>query len=78
MLNTLQQQINELDTKARKIEEWLLNNTASPFFNKKVYEYSNVLFKLAQKREQENNEGRDVPYRETVSLPRFILQIREC
>jgi RNA processing factor Prp31 len=68
----LQKDINKLDRQAREHEKWLEDNTEDPNFLKRHSEYCNVLFRLNQKREQQENQSKDVPYYETKAMPRVI------
>jgi hypothetical protein len=62
-------EIAGLDRKAREYEDWLLDNTESPDFFKILSKYTDVLFKLAQKKEKAETLKSGPRTIETTSLP---------
>jgi hypothetical protein len=73
MEKTLKKQVEELDDRAREYERWLYDNTGDPAWGKKVSEYHSVLYRLAQKKQQLSDEGKQIHLPpETLSIPRYI------
>jgi hypothetical protein len=61
-----------LDDQARKLEDWMLNNTNHPDFLKVIRKYNDLLFKKATRQELHDNFEKGMQMPQTVSLPRFI------
>jgi hypothetical protein len=66
--------IIDFEFEARKLEEWLLNNTGHKNFDKELSRYNGILFNMASRKEFNENLAKGVEIPKSFGMPRRIYK----